>query len=78
MAGDPHRADEHAHEANEIGARHPLRAAERELEHLREIAGEGESAATPAILIGTWIAILLPLVAIVIALAVGIAYLVTS
>jgi hypothetical protein len=49
--------------------RRPLEAAEREAGHLRDIAEEGESGATPAILIGMWIAVVVPLVAAVIALA---------
>jgi hypothetical protein len=36
------------------------------------------SAATPVILIGTWIAVVLPLIAIVVALAFGAAYLITG
>jgi len=58
-------------------SRHPVQAAEHELEHLNEIADKGESTATPAILIGRVAAFVLPLAAIMIALAVGIAYLVT-
>jgi hypothetical protein len=59
-------------------ARHPLRSAEHEVERLKEIAERGESAATPAILTVTWIAMVLPLVAIVVALAFGAAYLITG
>jgi hypothetical protein len=47
----------------------------------RSISGgssaKGESAATPLILIGTWIALVVPLVALVVGLALLIAYLVT-
>jgi cobalamin biosynthesis protein CobD/CbiB len=57
--------------------RHPIRAAEHEAEHLRRIVREGESAATPLILIGAWIALVVPLVALVVGLALLIAYLVT-
>lgn len=48
---------------------HPLRAAVHEVEHLRHIVSEGESPAALAILIGTWIAIVVPLVGLVVALA---------
>ena len=58
-------------------SRHPIRAVEHELKHLDEIADKGESAATPAIMIGRVAAFLLPLVVGVIALAAGAAYLVT-
>jgi hypothetical protein len=62
----------------EHAVRHPLRSTEHEIEKLKEIAEAGESAATPAILTATWIAILLPLLAIAVALAFGAAYLVTG
>jgi hypothetical protein len=62
----------------EHAVRHPLRSTEHAIEKLKEIAEAGESAATPAILTATWIAILLPLLAIVVALAFGAAYLVTG
>jgi len=45
---------------------HPVHAAEQELEHLRETADEGESASTPAIVIGEILLFLIPLVAILI------------
>jgi len=78
-----HRSNDHAHadgagETSSKALRHPLRTAEHEVEHLMEIAKEGESAATPAILTVTWIVIVLPLVAIVVGLAFGVAYLVTG
>jgi hypothetical protein len=53
----------------------PVQAAEHEAEHLHQIVDEGKSEATPAILIGAWIAFVVPLVAIVIAIAFGTAYL---
>ena len=55
--------------------RHPIQAAEHEAEHLREIVEEGESEATLAIRIGTWIVIVL--VAVVLTAALLVAYLVT-
>jgi hypothetical protein len=78
MADDPRPADGDDRRPGGDGPlRHPIHAAEREIEHLHDIASEGESPATPAILIGTWVAAVVPLVAIVIALAFTIAYLVT-
>jgi len=41
--------------------RHPIRAVEEEVEHLREIEEEGESAETPAIAIGGILLFLLPI-----------------
>jgi hypothetical protein len=78
-----HRLDDDTHgeaagERLQHAARHPLRSTEHEVEKLKEIAETGESAATPVILTVTWIAIVLPLVAIVVALAFGAAYLVTG
>lgn len=69
---------EAAGERLEHAPRHSLRSAQHEVEKLKEIAERGESAATPAILTVTWIAIVLPLIAIVVALAFGAAYLVTG
>jgi hypothetical protein len=57
--------------------RHPIRSAEHEAEHLREIVEEGESGATLAILIGTWIVVVVFLVGVVVATAFVVAYLVT-
>jgi len=42
--------------------RHPIRAVEEEVEHLREIEEEGESAETPAIAIGGILLFLIPIV----------------
>jgi hypothetical protein len=56
--------------------RHPIQAAEHEAEHLREIVEEGESETTLAILIGTWIVVIV-LVAVVVTAALLVAYLVT-
>ena len=67
-----------AEESRERTLRHPLHAAEHEVEHLKEVAATGESPATPAILVVTWIAMVLPLLALVIGLAFGVAYLVTG
>ena len=64
--------------ASEKPVHHPLRAAEHEVEHLRAVADKGESAATPAIIVGAEFVFLVPLVLAVIALALGIAYLVAK
>lgn len=42
---------------------HPIRAAEEEAEHLYEVAEEGESPRTPAIVVGAVLAFILPLAA---------------
>jgi hypothetical protein len=56
-------------------ARHPAQVAEHELEHLREIADEGASPKTPAILVLAVIAFVVPFVAIIILLVFGISHL---
>ncbi len=56
---------------------HPIHAAEHEVEHLAELAEEGESPATPAILGVGLIAVLIPVVAILIGASFLTAYLVT-
>jgi hypothetical protein len=43
--------------------RHPLEHAKHEVHHLYEVADEGESAATPLILIATVIVVLVPIAA---------------
>ena len=48
---------------DDSGIRHPIRAAEHELEHLRDVANEGKSATTPAIVAGGMLAFLIPLFA---------------
>ncbi len=57
--------------------RHPIQAAEHEAEHLREIVEEGESETTLAILVGTWIVVVIVLVAVVVTASLLVAYLVT-
>jgi outer membrane protein assembly factor BamB len=61
----------------ESGLRHPIHAAEHEVEHLRQIAQKGESAATPAIIGGTVIAFVALILAVILTLAIGIGYLAT-
>lgn len=53
---------------------HPLRAAEHEVEHLLDIVEEGESDATLPILIGTWVAAVVVLVVVLVALALLVAH----
>lgn len=57
--------------------RHPLHATHQEVEHLVEVAERGESAATPALIVGGIGLILALLVATVIALALTVAYFAT-
>jgi hypothetical protein len=52
---------------------HPIRAAAHEAAHLRAIAAAGESPLTPAILVGLVLAFVVPLAAILMLLAFGIA-----
>ena len=87
-AANPERQDEKAAPAvtqpeapsqgeHEHHVPHPIRSAEHEVEHLREVADEGESAATPAILTGGLLAVLIAIVAILIGVASLAAYLAT-
>lgn len=57
--------------------RHPLHAAHEDIAHLADVAERGESAATPAVLIGAVALVVFPLVAAVIAVAFTAAYLAT-
>ena len=56
--------------------RHPIRTAVHEAEHLHELADEGESAATPAILGLAAVAVVLPVAAILVTAVFVIAHLV--
>jgi hypothetical protein len=58
---------EHLPELMERSAARPIHSAEHEVEHLREVADEGQSGATPAILVGEVLAVVIPVVAILIA-----------
>jgi hypothetical protein len=49
--------------------RHPIHAAEHEAAHLRDVAEEGMSPATPAILAAAVVAVVVPLAAILMVLA---------
>ena len=64
-------------EQDENPLAHPIEAAEHELEHLEDVAEEGKSPATPAILTAGLLAVLIPAVAILIAAAFLIAHFVT-
>jgi hypothetical protein len=59
---------------HESAARHPIKAAEHEVEHLAEVAEEGESDKTPLIVIGTILVVSALIVAVVLALALVIAH----
>jgi quinohemoprotein ethanol dehydrogenase len=61
----------------ESSIRHPIRAMEHEAEHLREVATRGEDETTPAIVVGGVMMFLIPIVALVLALTLGVTYLVT-
>ncbi|HEX3686497.1 MAG TPA: PQQ-binding-like beta-propeller repeat protein [Gaiellaceae bacterium] len=70
-------SDEQGEHEDENPLAHPIEAAEHEVEHLAEVADEGESPATPAILGGGLILILIPVVGILIGASFLTAYLVT-
>jgi hypothetical protein len=55
-------------------ARHPIRATEQEAAHVREVAEEGESPATPAILVGLVLAFIVPLATVLMLLAFGVGH----
>ena len=59
-------SDEQGKHDDESPLAHPIEAVEHEVEHLAELADEGESPATPAILGVGLIAVLIPAVAILI------------
>jgi hypothetical protein len=59
---------------HESPVRHPVQAAVGEVAHLHEIVDVGESAATPAIVVGAVIAFVVPLAAMLILLALGVAH----
>ena len=60
-------------DATKVSFRHPVRVSEHEVERLRGIAEAGDSAATPAIIAGAVLVFVVPLTALVILLAFGIA-----
>jgi hypothetical protein len=58
----------------EVFVHHPIAATVHEASYLREIADEGESAATPAILAGAALAFVITIAALVFLLVYGIAH----
>ena len=70
------REHRQSHEHRESALRRPLHAVEREVHELRDTAASGRSAATPAILAGSMVTFLIPIIALVLVLAFGAAYLV--
>jgi hypothetical protein len=54
--------------------RHPIRTTVHDAEHLRDIAAEGQSAATPAIIAAAVIVFITPVAALLMVLAFGIAH----
>ena len=56
--------------------RHPIHATEHEAAHLRDVAEEGSSPATPAILAAAVILVVAPLAAVLMLLAFGIPHVV--
>ena len=68
---DEHPTDTPSHESV---VRHPIRVTVEEVEHAREVVNEGESPATPAIIAGAVIAFVVPLAALIMLLALGIAH----
>jgi hypothetical protein len=59
---------------HESFARHPVRATEQEAAHVREIVNEGESPATPALLVGVVLAFVVPIATVLMLLAFGVAH----
>jgi hypothetical protein len=70
-------SDEQGEHEGESPLAHPIDAVEHEVEHLREVAEEGKSPATPAILTGGVLAVLIPVIAILIGACFLIGWLVT-
>ena len=70
-------SDEQGEHEDESPFAHPVEAVEHEVEHLADVADEGESTATPAILGVSLIAVLVPVIAILIGASFLAAYLVT-
>ena len=70
-------SDERGEHEDESPLAHPVKAVEHEVEHLADVADEGESPATPAILGVSLIAVLIPVIAILIGASFLAAYLVT-
>ena len=74
MVGDVQREQTADVQRHESLVRHPIRATAHEAVRVREIAHQGESPATPAIVAGAVLAVVVPLAAIIIFLAYGSAH----
>jgi hypothetical protein len=59
---------------HESFARHPIRATEQEAAHAREVVDDGESPATPAILVGVVLALIVPIATVLMLLAFGVGH----
>jgi hypothetical protein len=59
---------------HESFARHPIRATEQEAAHVREVVDDGESPATPAILVGVVLALIVPIATVLMLLAFGVGH----
>jgi cytochrome c5 len=70
-------SDEQGKHDDESPLAHPIEAVEHEVEHLADVADQGDSPATPAILGGTLVLVLIPVVGILIGASFLVAYLVT-
>jgi hypothetical protein len=67
--GQPNGVQRH-----EAFVRHPIAATAHEASHLRQVANEGESAATPAILAGAVLASVIAIAAIVFLVVYGVVH----
>jgi hypothetical protein len=67
-----HSPDRSGHESL---VRHPIQATVEEVEHLRELVDDGDSASTPAIVVGAVLAFVVPFAALLIFLALVVAHL---
>jgi hypothetical protein len=74
MVGSVHHDQATDVSQHERFVRHPVQVAEHEAEHMREIADEGVSPATPAIVVVAVIAFIVPFVAILVLLVFTIAH----
>jgi hypothetical protein len=72
--GDVYRDHPHDVPPHESFVRHPIRSTVEEAAHVREVVDEGTSPATPALIAGAVLALIIPLTAILIFLDFGIAH----
>ena len=71
---DVHHDQPNGVQRHEAFVRHPIAATVHEASHLREIADEGESASTPAILAGAVFASVIAIAAIVFVVVYGVVH----